>query len=163
MSQRIPLEGKRFGRLQVVDKVAPIGAATAYLCLCDCGGRKIVRGASLRKGETTSCGCARSERMAAEKTTHGQYASPTYRSWRAMLARCHDKAHRQFKDYGGRGIAVHPSWLIFEAFFSDMGVRPNGTTLDRRDNDGNYEPGNCCWSTRTEQNRNRRKPQRTPS
>lgn len=95
--------------------------------------------------------------MRAKKITHGMYGTPTYRSWRAMLARCSDSKHRQFKDYGGRGIQVCEAWRgSFETFFADMGERPDGRTLDRINNDDNYEPGNCRWATRTEQNRNKR-------
>lgn len=154
--KRIKLEGKRFGRLLVLNQTDSIGGATAYECRCDCGTTKKVRGVSLRKGDTTSCGCARAERMAAHQYRHGYYKTRTYNSWRAMLARCNDPKHRQYKDYGGRGIVVCPQWTEFECFLADMGERPPGRSIDRVDGDGNYEPGNCRWATRTEQNRNRR-------
>jgi len=156
MSTFIDLVGQRFGRLTVREKTR-IGVATAFVCRCDCGRQVAVRSQSLRKGETTSCGCVRAEKMRAKKTAHGLYRSPTYNSWRAMLARCADSKHRQFKDYGGRGITVCAAWQgSFEAFLSSMGERPPDTSLDRIDSNGHYEPGNCRWASRTEQNRNKR-------
>lgn len=83
--------------------------------------------------------------------------SPTYQSWQAMLRRCRDPRHPHFADYGGRGITVCERWRRFEDFLADMGERPAGKTLDRYPNrDGNYEPGNCRWATRREQQENRK-------
>jgi hypothetical protein len=83
--------------------------------------------------------------------------SPTYQSWSHMKTRCQNPNCLAYKYYGGRGITVCNAWQKFENFFADMGERPEGLTLDRRDNDGNYEPGNCKWSTKKEQQNNRRK------
>lgn len=94
--------------------------------------------------------------MARKQMKHGMYNTPTYRSWSSMIARCTNPMHHQWKDYGGRGIKVCEEWTIFENFFSDMGERPKGKSIDRIDNDKGYNSKNCKWSTRTEQNRNKR-------
>lgn len=112
----------------------------------------------MRNGNAASCGCARRGRRPASDR-HGHAAatrSATYRSWCAMWTRCTNPKTIGWANYGGRGITVCVRWRVFETFLADMGERPEGTTLDRRDPDGNYEPGNCRWATPQEQRANRR-------
>lgn len=87
-------------------------------------------------------------------------ASPAYQSWRSMMTRCFNQNYDRYSDYGGRGITVCERWQTFANFLEDMGERPEGHTLDRINNDGNYEPQNCQWATLSEQARNRRKARR---
>lgn len=90
------------------------------------------------------------------RKNYARSETPEHASWRAMLGRCTDPRHTAFVNYGGRGIKVCDRWRSFDAFLADMGPRPEGLTLDRMDNEGNYEPGNCRWATRVEQSANAR-------
>jgi hypothetical protein len=93
------------------------------------------------------------------RPTHGMTGKPTWRSWREMLARCQNPNNDRYASYGGRGIKVCDRWQLFENFLADMGERPDGTSLDRIDNDGNYEPSNCRWADAFEQQANTRQAQ----
>ncbi len=160
------LIGARIGRLTVVRRSENASnGRTRWQCRCDCG-REIVAGVSnLKSGHTRSCGCLNSEVASAKarrtNLSHGHNQvgkqTPTHRSWDAMLKRCRNENHVSYSSYGGRGITVCERWLSFKNFLADMGERPEGTSIDRVNNDGNYEPGNCRWATRSEQQRNKRK------
>ncbi|KAB1068887.1 hypothetical protein [Methylobacterium planeticum] len=159
MPKRFNLIGQTFGRLTVAAKGQIIGSVQTWVCDCVCGGSKIVSTSEIRRGNVASCGCLR-----VGNPTHGhagRSASPTYRSWRAMLNRCGNPNSVDYPRYGGAGIAVCERWSSFESFLADMGDRPEGKTLDRHpDKNGNYEPGNCRWATPYEQVHNRNKYQR---
>lgn len=158
--------GGVFGRLTVVAAARNRAGRTTWRCLCACGKTTVAVGKNLRSGRHKSCGCYQRDRAREINTTHGHapgaQLSPTYRSWYGMLSRCRNAKSTAFVNYGGRGIVACERWEAFDAFLADMGERPPGTSLDRINNDGNYEPGNCRWATLTEQAQNRRGNRLTP-
>lgn len=147
--------GQRFDRLVVVKSIGVRRRYNHYLCRCDCGNEVEVRSARLSSGNTRSCGCLRTERRINQLSKHGGYGTPTYQSWRRMKERCLNPENGSYPRYGGRGVTVCERWMSFKNFLADMGERPKGMTLERRDNDGNYEPDNCVWATPKQQARNR--------
>lgn len=155
------ISGKRFGRLVAVKPAGVRSGRTMYwLCLCDCGQASEVDGKALRRGETQSCGCFGKERRAAANTTHGQSKTPLNRLYRAMLRRCYSQRCSSYRHYGGRGITVCDRWRGpqgFANFAADMGPRPPGKSLERKDNNGPYAPHNCVWATHFEQMQNTRR------
>lgn len=161
-SKRIKdMTGQRFGRLTVVGYVGKVaGNKAAWLCQCDCGRSITVVGESLRRGHTTTCGCLRN--WPKPKEHHGKAHSPEYAVWSHMIQRCTNPARSGYHLYGGRGIKVCQRWRdSFVAFLEDVGPRPSlNHTLDRIDNDGNYEPGNCRWVTADVQSSNTRRNRR---
>lgn len=156
--------GEVFGRLTVIEQAEPKKNPAGYLIYrakaqCECGTMTVVYESKLRYGSTKSCGCLLNQtrlKNIKPRSTHGMTRSPTWISWRAMLDRCERPGTNGYERYGGAGVTVCAAWHSFESFFTDMGLRPDGQTLDRIFSTGNYEPGNCKWSTWTEQESNRR-------
>lgn len=145
--------GRKIGRLTVLRR-SHADSVERYVCSCSCGKEVTRTRNAIVTGRTNSCGCER----AAKLVTHGMFGTPEYRAWVSMRWRCEKPQYAQYKDYGGRGIKVCDRWQSFQAFLNDVGMRPSlNHSIDRRNNDGNYEPGNVRWATRKEQAQNRRK------
>jgi hypothetical protein len=161
----LEMSGLRFGRLLVVsiDKLNK-GKRIKWICQCDCGNETSVDGSKLRAKETRSCGCLQreeqSKRISKANLKHGHNRkgnqSDTHKSWTAMIQRCTNPNYTDYMNYGGRGIAVCERWRSFENFLVDMGERPKEKSIDRIQVNGNYEPSNCRWATRSEQQKNKR-------
>jgi len=155
--ERRDLTSQRFGRWTVLGSSA--SRRERWDCRCDCGTTRSVRGSTLVAGESRSCGCLQREIAAAlTKETHGQSRTALYGTWNMMIQRCTNPHVERYPLYGGRGIKVCERWRNdFAAFAADMGPKPSPQhSIDRTNNDGDYEPGNCRWATRSEQQRNTR-------
>lgn len=161
------LQGQVFGRLIVIERQPSTDKRTRWRCRCECGVETIVLGELLKSGRTKSCGCLRRDlgvALGSASRRHGESSnsksppSSEYRSWGSMISRCYNPNHRDFKNYGARGITVCDQWRnSFETFLADVGRRPSSKhSIDRIDNDGSYEPENVRWATACQQNRNKR-------
>lgn len=171
MSTLVDLTGRTFGRLTVISRNGSTHSHAVWMCQCSCGNVVNIASGSLLKGVTKSCGCLRVD-MLPEITSkagkavakHGDYKSRLYRVWQGMLARCNYKRHRDYHNYGGRGIVVCSEWhdyRIFKAWALSNGYDSKAAygacTIDRINNDEGYNPNNCRWTDAVTQSNNKRK------
>ena len=153
----IDLTGQKFGRLLVLERAENRGKNIYWKCRCDCDKEIVVRGDHLKSGATSSCGCFSNE----THTKHGKAGTPLYQIWGGIVQRCTNPQNPYYKNYGGRGVLLFPEWQnSFTAFYDYVSTLPNfgkeGYSLDRIDNNGNYEPNNVRWADRKTQLRNKR-------
>lgn len=146
------LVGFRFGRLVVVARDFGKKGNTKWFCKCDCGRDTTVYGCHLKSGATKSCGCLNKEAVSERFRTHGKTNTRLFRIWQNMHKRCEYQSHEQYKNYGGKGVSVCEQWKDFEPFFewSIQNGYLDDLTIDRINPNGNYEPSNCQWLTRSE-------------
>lgn len=153
----IDLTKEKFGRLTVIERAENAkSGAVRWKCRCDCGKTVTVQRSNLKSGGTKSCGCLQKEISIKVNTKHGMSRTIEYITWDSMLQRCNNPKTIGYKNYGFRGITICDKWLNFDGFFEDMGFKPKGLTLERRNNDLGYCKENCYYATPTEQARNQR-------
>ena len=152
------LVGKRFERLTVISRVGTKWGCATWLCRCDCGSNTTCTTGNLTTGNSKSCGCLQRERATERLTKHGRHGEKLYWVWGEMKQRCKNPKRPGYKNYGGRGISVCREWSDYATFreWAISNGYVHGLTIDRVNNDGNYEPSNCQWATMLMQSRNKR-------
>lgn len=161
MRATLDLTGRVYARLTVVCRTGTDKFGNSvWLCRCSCGSMASADSNKLRTGHKQSCGCLLADRNRELRTTHGltknEASPPTYTAWVNMTQRCTNPNATNWKNYGGRGITINDRWRSFDNFLADMGEKPPGKTLERRDNNKGYGPDNCCWGALAEQRLNKR-------
>jgi len=156
MRTKINMVGKTYGKLLILEEVKERDSYgyILYKCKCSCGKEKIIRGHNIRSGNSLSCSCSRIQ----PNLKHNMSYTAEHNAWRSMKKRCKNKNDPRYEDYGGRGIKVCDRWInSFENFFEDMGYKPSKShSIERINNDGDYEPSNCIWADVKTQARNKR-------
>ena len=166
MAKKIEMIGKKFDRLEVIEEAGRNHRMEVlWLCVCDCGNEVVINGVNLRSGNSKSCGCRRKEAASKSFTKHGRSSTRLYQIWNQVVQRCTNPKSEKYEYYGGRGIKLCDRWLDVDLFFVDMEevydkhvdiYGEKDTTIDRIDPNGDYEPNNCRWTTRSQQSRNTR-------
>lgn len=159
MPQIINITGIRYGKLIAVRFLGRVNSHSMFQCLCDCGNMTIATSNNLRRNHTTSCGCTSSKKTIGDRTkSHGLKKHPLYESWLGMRNRCYWPRHNRYQYYGGKGITVCDEWKDDFIAFYKWGIAngwKRGLQIDRKENDKNYCPDNCRFSTVKQQARNR--------
>lgn len=157
-NHKLNLAGQRFTHLLVTEFAGQDKMKQSlFKCVCDCGKEHITRGYLLKNGNTKSCGCLRvsvGKQQGLQAKKHGMIGTPTYKTWQSMKNRCLNVNHNKYNFYGGMGVKIADKWHSFDGFLEDMGVRPDGLTLDRINPFGDYTKENCRWADNATQIKN---------